>query len=152
MTASSPAILSQFLEDNTPIGQTTSTHTYNLTCKRNKTTKLICSTLQYREEKVAYHTTYPNAWISPVQHIGKQQQKHFRSKHGNKNYTGRQRKQNIPYPYTNEIQLPTRTPAPGQEKTHICTPQKHITQRLRSYREQIPQHPTAWVTRKRILL
>ena len=103
MTALSSAIFSQFIEDNTHIRQTTLTQTYNLPCKRNKTTKLICSTLQYREEKVAYHTTYPNAGIPPVQHTGKQQQKYFRSKHVNKNDMGRRRKQNIPYPYTNEI-------------------------------------------------
>jgi hypothetical protein len=58
MTASSSAIISQFLEDNTPIRQRTLTQTYNLPCKGNKTTKIISSTLQYREEKIAYHTTY----------------------------------------------------------------------------------------------
>jgi hypothetical protein len=61
-------LLTQILHYKNP---TMSNQTYNLQWKRNKTTKLICSTLQNREQKVAYQTTYANAWIAPVQHIGK---------------------------------------------------------------------------------
>jgi hypothetical protein len=100
-------------------------------------TKLICSTLQYREQKVANHTTYANAWISPVQHIrNQQQQKYFRSKHKNKNDRGKQRKKHPVLIHQQNAQLEQQHQV--RKESHIRTPQKknntkvHIIQRTNS--------------------
>jgi hypothetical protein len=96
MTVPSSAIFSKFLQE------------------------LICSTLQYREQKVAYHTKYPNAWISPVQHIGKQQQqqqqqqqqKYFTSKHKNQKMTQENGGNKTSHTHT-PTKYTTRTATPG---------------------------------------